>query len=209
MSPSDAGLWSMIPFLPVPMDLAELPVPWLLSAVEERFGSRVSICTEAIFVDISCPFRPEAMSCCVLEHFVRLGAVAHPLSRQEGDLGLPRCRNFVSIKCRLRCDTGPALRPGDSSGGENVSRPGLRSGEPCGFRSNARVCKFQAADHSVKRTRAVLAWLRQCCRFSPCSNCGSRKEPTSHPDSVSKSFLHVGNVVVRRPGHCPRTPSRW
>ena len=38
---------------------------------------------------------------------------------------------------------------GDSSGGENISRPRLRSGEPSEFRSNARVCKFHSADHSV------------------------------------------------------------
>ena len=38
---------------------------------------------------------------------------------------------------------------GDSSGGEKISRSGLRSGESSGFRTDARVCKFQAADHSA------------------------------------------------------------
>ena len=42
-----------------------------------------------------------------------------------------------------------ATASGDSSGGENISRPGLRTGEPSGIGSNARVYKFQAADQSV------------------------------------------------------------
>ena len=37
----------------------------------------------------------------------------------------------------------------DSRGGENNSRPGLRSSEPPGFRSNATICQFHAADHGV------------------------------------------------------------
>ena len=43
---------------------------------------------------------------------------------------------------------------GDSSGSENISWPGLRSSEPPGFRGNAPVCKFHAADHGVN-TRVV------------------------------------------------------
>ena len=96
---------------------------------------------------------------------------------------LSQIHNFVSvvrvcaIKCRLRCVSASCrckigsqthflgrTASGDSSGGENISRPGFGSGESSGFRSNARVCKFQAADHSVN-ARVVSAWLRQCCRF--------------------------------------------
>ena len=48
----------------------------------------------------------------------------------------------------------PHTRPGphcvrDSSRGEDIRRPGLRSSEPPGLRGNARVCKFHAADHGV------------------------------------------------------------
>ena len=69
----------------------------------------------------------------------------------------------VSASCR--CNGGGHTQiqgrtaSGDSSGGENISRPGLRSGEPSGFRSNAQVCKLHAAD---ERTHSVLAWLRLC-----------------------------------------------
>ena len=37
----------------------------------------------------------------------------------------------------------------DSSGGDNISQSALRSGEFSGFRGNARVREFHAADHSV------------------------------------------------------------
>ena len=70
-------------------------------------------------------------------------------------------REFT-IECRVcsspascRCNGGGHTHiqgrtaSGDRSGGENVSRPGLRSSEPSVFRSNARVCQFQTAHHSV------------------------------------------------------------
>ena len=37
---------------------------------------------------------------------------------------------------------------GDSSGSENIRRPGLRSSEPPGFRGDARVCQFHAAENA-------------------------------------------------------------
>ena len=169
----------MIPFLPVPMDLAELPVPWLLSAVEERFGSRVSICTEGI--SSTSAARSDRRQCLLRTGaFVRLGAVAHPLSRQEGDLELPRCRNFVSmrefaIKCRLRCDTGPHYVRG------------LRSGEPCGFRGTARVCKFQAADHSANARVVSSRGFGNAAVFSMFQLL-VHEGATSHPDSVFQVF---------------------
>ena len=81
-------------------------------------------------------------------------------------------RTALTIECRL-CGVSPSCcctggghahvqgrtASGDSTGGENISRPGLRSCEPPGFRSDARVCKFHAADHSAN-VNARLASLR-------------------------------------------------
>ena len=86
---------------------------------------------------------------------------------------------------------------------KNISRPGLRSGEPRGFRGNARVCQFHAADHGVN-ARVVLPrgfcdaagffvlqlWVQEGTAAPALS--------ASHPDSVTESLLDVGNVVVRR-----------
>ena len=66
----------------------------------------------------------------------------------------------LAIKCRCRCNGGRHAHiqghtaSGDSSSGEFFTWPGLRSGESSGFRSNAQVSKFHAADHSVN-TRVV------------------------------------------------------
>ena len=113
----------------------------------------------------------------------------------------------VSASCR--CNGGDhAHIPGrtacrDSSGGGNISRPGLRSGEPSGFRSNARVCNFQAANHSVNacvvssRGSSSTAGF---CTFHLWVQEGTATATvsTTHRDSVAESFLHTGNVVMRR-----------
>ena len=70
--------------------------------------------------------------------------------------------------------------------------------------TGVQVCKFQAADHSVNAMRGVTAWLRRCCRFLRVPAVGPRRSCTGGarqicPRSVSKSFRHVGDVVVR--GH--------
>ena len=66
--------------------------------VEERFGSRVSICAEAIPPTSAdwrqCLLRTEAFE-------LRLRAVAHPLSRQEGDSECP----VVAVPRFHFCDT--------------------------------------------------------------------------------------------------------
>ena len=86
-----------------------------------------------------------------------------------------------------------------ASGGEHISRPGLRSGEPSGFR------RVSCHKQQNERTHSVLAWLRLCCRFLRVPTVGlgsgSRKEPQHrhcHPPRVAGSFVHVGNVIVRR-----------
>ena len=92
----------------------------------------------------------------------------------------------------------------DSSGGENISRPGLRSCEPSGFRSGAWVCEFLSAQPQRERIRSILAWLRRCCRFLRVFQLWVQEGATQAalakccPRSVSKSFLHIGDVVVRR-----------
>ena len=91
----------------------------------------------------------------------------------------------------------------DSSGGKNISQTRLRCCEPSGLCSDVRVCKFQAADHSVNARvvssrgfggvasfRMFQLWIQEGATASALS--------TSHTDSVTKSFLHVGDAVVRR-----------
>ena len=73
---------------------------------------------------------------------LRLGAVAHPLSRQEGDNEclLTQFHDFVSvvrefaIKCRLRCVSASGATSGDSVKACAVSSRG--------FDSAARFCMF-------------------------------------------------------------------
>ena len=48
-----------------------------------------------------------------------------------------------------------ALLSWDSSGGENISRPEVRSCEPSGFRGDARICQPHAADHGVNARVAL------------------------------------------------------
>ena len=90
----------------------------------------------------------------------------------------------------------------DSSGGENIGRPGLRSGEPFGFH-HARVCKFHAADHSVNARRVSsrgFGCAAGFCMFQlwVWEGAAASTLPTAHPESVAESFLHVGDVIVRR-----------
>ena len=94
------------------MDLAELLLPWLLSAVEERFGSRVSICAGVISPTSAARSnwrqrlrRPEVFE-------LRLGAVAHPLSRQEGDNECPvvAIPQFRFCSARVCDQMPPAVR---------------------------------------------------------------------------------------------------
>ena len=106
--------------------------------------------------------------CCVLKRSsdsqVR-SSVRCPNERAIVNTLLPQLHNFISviqefaIKCRLsascRCNGGGhthiqgRIASGESSGGENISQPGLRSSETPGFRRSARVCQFRAADHGV------------------------------------------------------------
>ena len=133
---------------------------------------------------------------------------------------MPCCRRSTissvvrefAIKCRLcgvsascRCNTyvqGGAAS-GDSSGGENISRPGLRSGEPSGFRSDAQVCKFQATNHSVNACAVSSRGFGSAAGFSMFhlwvqEGTATATLSATLPDSVAESFLHVGNAVVRR-----------
>ena len=77
-----------------------------------------------------------------------------------------------------------ALRPGTAAVDENVSRPGLRNCEPPGFRGNAKVCQFHAADHFVNtsvvppRGFGVAAGF---CVFQLWVQEGTAASATSHP----------------------------
>ena len=75
----------------------------------------------------------------------------------------------------------------DSSGGKNVRRPGLRSSEPSGFRSNARPgLQVSCRRPQRERTRGVQ------------EGTAASTLSTTHPESVAESFLNIGNVVRRQ-----------
>ena len=114
-----------------PTDVAEPLVPWLPSKVEERFGSRVSICAEVISptkADRSdwkqCLLRTEAFE-------LRLGAVAHPLSRQEEDSECPvvAVPRFRVCSARVCDQMPPALRLRELP--KQWRRPHIRPGRRC------------------------------------------------------------------------------
>ena len=80
---------------------------------------------------------------------------------------------------------------------------GLRSSEPPGFRGNAGVCQFHAADYRMN-TRVVpprgFGAAAGFCVFQLWVLEGSAAPALAapHPDSVAESFLNVGNVIMRR-----------
>ena len=96
-----------------------------------------------------------------------------------------------------------ALRPGTAAMMKISARSGLRSCEPCGFRGDAWVCEFLTALHSVSAcvvsprdfgSAASLAifqlWVQEgAARTAVAKSC---------PRSISESFLHVGDAVLRR-----------
>ena len=143
----------------------------------------------------------------------RRGGVAHPLSRQEGDsecpaVEVPRFRFCSGRGSTAACAASPraaaaieeathtsraAPRPGTAVVVKISARPGLRSGEPSGFRSDAWVCKFQAANHSVNARvvssrdfgsaagfRVFQLWVQEGTATGALS--------ARHPDSVAESF---------------------
>ena len=92
-----------------------------------------------------------------------------------------------AIKRSLRCVTSSCCCIGrgythiqgraaswDSS--EEICRPVLRCCEPSGFGRNAWVCKFLSTQEA--RTQAWCPRVASAVlQVSPCSSCGSRKEP--------------------------------
>ena len=77
---------------------------------------------------------------------------------------------------------------------------------PSGFGCNAWVLRVSILPRRCEHMRASAVL-----QVSPCSSCGSKKEPTQSaltktcPCPVTKSLLHVGDVVVR-PQDTSRTP---
>ena len=84
-----------------------------------------------------------------------------------------------------------------------ISRPGLRSSEPPAFRIKARICQFQSADRGVN-TRVVplrgLAAAASLTMFQLWVQEGATQTALakSCPLSVTESFVHVGDVIMRR-----------
>ena len=126
---------------------------------------------------------------------------------------LPQFSEFISvlrqfaIKCRLRgvsescrsdggghTDVQGRTASGDSSGGEHISQPGMRSSEPRGFRGNARVCKFHATDYGMNtcmvhsRGFGCAAGFRMF-QLRVQEGATTSALATSHPDSLTQSFL--------------------
>ena len=172
----------------MPKDLAELLVPWLLSGGEEQLEVHVSICAEAISSTPADHSDWNSIVCCVLQSS-RDGTVWSPIScPNEGAIVnalVTQFRDFVSavrqfaIKWRLRASSGCCCIGGgnthiqggatswDSSGGENISWPGLRCCEPPGFRGDAWVRQFQSAP----RRERMCSVLVRCCKFSTFQLC--------------------------------------
>ena len=118
------------------------------------------------------------------------------------------CR-LCSISASCRCNGGGHTHiqgrtaSGDCSGGEKISRPGLRCGESSRFRGNARVCQFHAADNSVNTCVVPPRGFGGAASFSVFqlwAQVGATQWalPTTLPEPVAKSLLDVGDVVTRR-----------
>ena len=98
--------------LPVQKGSTELPVSWLLSGEEEQLEFHVSICAGAISPTSAgrsdwrqCLLRTEAFE-------LRLGAVAHPPSRQGGGSECPGCACLGFHSCSWSvCDQMRLLEP--------------------------------------------------------------------------------------------------
>ena len=90
---------------------------------------------------------------------------------------------------------------GDSSGGETISRPGLPSCEPPGFRGNAKVSQFHATNNSMD-TRVIpslgfgsaVGFRKFQLRVQ--EGRAAPKLAISHKKYVAQSSLHVGDVIV-------------
>ena len=148
--------------------------------------------------------------------------VRGPNRRAVVKILLPQFSEFISvmrqftIECRLcsissgcRCNGGGHAHvqgraaSGDSSGSESIGRPGLRSCEPLGFRGNAWVCQFHAADYGVNARVVLPRGFGVAAGFCVLQlrvqeGATASSLAISHPDSRTESFLHVGDVIVRR-----------
>ena len=126
---------------------------------------------------------------------------------------LPRVRQFAIRSC-LCCVTSSCCCVGrghthtqggaaswDSGGSEKISPPGLRCCKPSGFRGNAWVCEFQSTQDGVNTCvvspsgfgsaagfTVFKLWVQEETKLSALKAC---------PCSVTKSFLHINNVIVR------------
>ena len=96
-----------------------------------------------------------------------------------------------------------AVPPWDSSGREDISRPGLRCCEPSGINRTAWVCGFQPTQDGVKTcvvSSCGFGSVASLSVFQLWVQKGTTQSvlAKTYPRSVAKSFLHVGDVVVRR-----------
>ena len=108
----------------MPMDLAELLVPWLLSAVEDRFASRVSICAEVLWptsADCSdwrqCLLRTGAYAACPASP--RAAAAMDEATHTSRAAMRPGTAAVVKISAGLDCEAvsplGSVVMPGSES----------------------------------------------------------------------------------------------
>ena len=108
----------------------------------------------------------------------------------------------VLFKRLSRVPACAALRLGTAAVVMNISRSGLRSCEPPGFRGNGRVCQFHATNYDMN-TRVVrprgFGGAEGFCVFQLWIQEGTAASAlaTSHTDSAAESSPNVGNVIVR------------
>ena len=135
----------------------------------------------------------------------RLGAVAHPQPRGTVN-ALSQFHDFVSvvrefaIKCRLRCvppraaaieeatqTSRAALRPGIAA----VVKISVRldcGSEPSRFRSNAQVCEFQTAHHSVNACVVSSRGFGSAARFCM-FQLWVQERTATHPNRFAEPFF--------------------
>ena len=212
----------------------ELPVSWPLSGEEEGSGFRVSICVEVISptsVDhygwMRCLLhaavfgdgRVWSLICCpdevtVVTALVTLIWDCMPVVRT---FAIKRClRCVTSCRCcieRVYTYTRSALRPRRPAEVKRSAGLDYVAVSPSGLGGNAWACEFQSTQDGVNT-----------CVVSSCGFGGAAslsvfqlwvQEGTTQsaltkacPRPVAKSFLHVGDVVVRRQT-LPIHASKW
>ena len=166
---------------------AKLPVSWLLSGEEEQVEFHVSICAGAI--SPASAGHSSWMRCLLPSDNRVLSPIRRPDKSSMVNALVTKIRDFIPAGGQDACAASPRV----------VAASGLL----CGFRGDAWVSEFQTAHHSVNacvvspRSFGGAAGLSV---FQLWVQGGAAQSALAEscPRPVSKSFLRVGDVVVRR-----------